>query len=331
MLNEVSEESKGFDIRENISPFSLKIQTQLFRLPFVIRKKLEQDFLLKANARLLTEIRSYNPGLVFVYNSEYLLPETCKEITKTSRLVFFMGDSPFYTPKNNYYLSCLSYADLILSPDSFWIQQLNTIGLNKTLYFIPGLDESSYYKITDFSDNNNCTDSEILYAGACYLNSWGYKKALLMSKFTGFDFRLYGNSAWKRWFNLFPALRDVYAESSYIPTGQLNLMFNKTKIVPVDGNPGILNGFHLRLFEALSAGAFPLIEYRYDVDNLLFRGFNGSVPVIKDYNKATDLASYYLGHDNERIEIARSLKEFIQNKYNPSSNAEALMEGLKRW
>ena len=59
-----------------------------------------------------------------------------------------MGDSPFYTPQNNYYLTCLSHADLILSPDSFWNQQLNTIGLNRTMYFIPGPDRRSYLKLT---------------------------------------------------------------------------------------------------------------------------------------------------------------------------------------
>ena len=60
-----------------------------------------------------------------------------------------MGDSPFYTPQNNYYLACLSYADLILSPDSFWSQQLCTIGLNNTMYFMPGPDGKSYFRIDE--------------------------------------------------------------------------------------------------------------------------------------------------------------------------------------
>ena len=100
-------------------------------------------------------------------------------------------------------------------------------------------------------------ETEILYVGSSYLNSWGYKKALLMSRFTGFNFRIYGNSAWKRWFSFFPELEWVYNESGFIPQAKINRMFNMTKLIPVDGNPGILNGVHLRVSEALA-----LVLYR---------------------------------------------------------------------
>lgn len=328
-LSFVSQEVKGYNIKSAINHAELQINTQIYRFPYNFRKKWEKYFLKKVNQILLKTIISFDPDLVLVYNSEYLLPETCAEIKKKSKLIFFMGDSPFYTPQNNYYLSCLTYADLILSPDSFWSQQLNTLGLNKTLYFIPGLDGRSYFKITGFSNNFHFDDSEILYVGACYLNSWGYKKALLMSKLTCFDFKLYGNSAWKRWFRFFPDLQTVYRESSYIPTEQLNIMFNKTKLIPVDGNPAILNGFHLRLFEALGSGALPLVENREDIRKILFKECNTEVPVIKDYNKASDLAHYYLKNEKERQEIANNLKEFILTKYNAETNAGRLLEGLR--
>ena len=98
---------------------------------------------------------------------------------------------------------------------------------------------------------------------------------------------------------LFPELKTAYTESDFIPREKLNRMFNMTKLIPVDGNPGILNGIHLRLFKALAAGALPLIEYRHDVDKLLFKDFAGELPVIKDYNNAADLASYYLKNEQE--------------------------------
>ena len=239
-----------------------------------------------------------------------------------------MGDSPFFTPQNNYYLSCLQYADLILSPDTFWNQQLNTLGLSNTMYFIPGPDQKSYFKIGDINKRPEDVETEILYVGSSYLNSWGYKKALLMSKFTDFRFGLYGNSAWKRWLGFFPDLDKVYHESGFIPKDRLNRMFNLTKLIPVDGNPGIINGIHLRMFEALGAGALPLIEYRHDVDNLLFKEYGSELPLIRDYTKATDIASYYLAHEKERKDLAFSLQEYIAKEYSASVNAEKLSEAL---
>jgi len=328
ILSEISQTVTACDINTLITKSDLKINSQIFRLPYKIRNKWEAYFLERTNRTLLEIINESNPDLILVYNSVFLLPETCSLMKKRSKLLFFMGDSPFYTPQNNYYLACLSHADLILSPDTFWNQQLNTIGLNKTMYFIPGPDGKSFHKINNLARDSGDVETEILYVGSSYLNSWGYKKALLMSRFTGFSFKIYGNSAWKRWLSFFPDLEAVYQESGFIPQERLNRMFNMTKLIPVDGNPGIINGIHLRLFESLAAGALPLIEYRYDVDNLLFKDFKEDLPLIRDYSKAVDLASWYLKHDQDRSELASSMYNYLSREYSAPANAGRLAEAL---
>ena len=322
-------EVMGYDIGSAINRKDLKINSQIFRLPFSIRKRWETYFQGMANRKLIEVIYKFDPDLILVYNSVFLLPETCSLIRKRAKLVFFMGDSPFYTPQNKYYLPCLPYADLILSPDSFWNEQLNTLGLSRTLYFMPGPDGKSYFRTDNLPNDQVDEETEILYVGSSYLNSWGYKKALLMSKFTGFNFKIYGNSAWKRWFSFFPELESVYSESGFIPQERLNRMFNMTKLIPVDGNPGILNGVHLRVVEALATGALPLIEYRHDVDNLLFRNFKGELPAIRDYSKAADLASRYLNNELERSQLTFSLYDYLVKEYSAESNAGRLAEALR--
>ena len=329
VLSLIAGEVRTADITATMSKGEIKINTQIFRFPHSLRQVWEKRFVGKINSRVLQIVESFKPDIVLIYNSIFLVPETCVAIRKKARLLFFMGDSPFYTPQNNYYLACLNHADLILSPDSFWSKQLNTIGLNTTLYFVPAPDTSSYFRITDLKRGPGDAEHDILYVGASYLNSWGYKKALFMSRFTGFNFRIYGNTAWKRWFGLFPELKPVYTESGFLPQEKLNRMFNLTRIVPVDGNPGILNGFHLRLFEALSAGALPLVEYRHDVDNLLFRGFREQLPLIRDYNQAADIAEYYLKNGRERDDLVTAMDDFIIREYSAEANAGRLVEALK--
>ena len=325
----MAQEVRTVDVVSAIKSQEVRLNSQMFRFPHVVRKRWERHFLNKVNSMIIQLVDSVNPDLVLVYNSLYLVPSTCMAISKRSKLVFFMGDSPFYTPQNNYYLSCLPYADLILSPDSYWAEQLVTMGLNKVTYFMPGTDNKSYFRIDPSLMGHEEQETEVLYVGSCYLNSWGYKKAFLMSHFTSFNFRLYGNSAWRRWFSFFPELEAVYSDLGFIPQERLNRMYNMTRIIPVDGNPGIISGVHLRMFEALAAGALPLIEYRRDVDSLLFRGFNEELPVIRDYSKAAGLASRYLNNEQERQDLVSAMNTYLAREYSHASNAERLTEALK--
>lgn len=324
----LAEEVKHSDIRSAITGRTMKFNSQAFRLPHGLRRKWEKHFLEKVNKMILRQVEEYNPDLVIIYNSLYMVPETCRSVSSRSKLVFFMGDSPFYTPQNNYYLSCLPHADLILSPDSHWQQQMVTMGLEKTVYFVPGVDTASYFRLHPESASPGSERSGVLYVGACYLNSWGYKKAMLMNYFTRFDFRLYGNSAWRRWFSFFPDLEQVFTESGFIPQEEMNRMYNSASVIPVDGNPGIINGVHLRMFEALAAGALPLIEYRNDVDSLLFNGFKEQLPLVLDYRKAADMADYYLNNEKERSGLVFRMNEFLAREYSHELNASRLAEAL---
>ena len=330
VLEKFSGEVRNFDVKSVIGRNRLFINTQMRRFSYNIRNYWDKYFLRLANEYILTEVAQFKPELVLVYNSEYLVPEVCTRIKETSRLIFFLGDSPFYTPQNDYYLACLSHADLILVPDTFWMAQLNTIGLDRTLYFIPGIEEGEYFKIEDDFLNQE-EETDILYAGTSYKNSWGYKKALLMSKFTDFNLRIYGNDAWERWFRFFPELEKSFRRSGFIPTEKLNRMFNKTRIIPVDGNPSILNGTHLRLVEALAAGSLPLIEYRKDVPDEIFAGIGIRLPMIMSYSEAAESASYWLGNEAERLETVKTMKSYFLDKYSAENNAERIKErtGIK--
>lgn len=324
----MSKEVVGLDVRTRIKARDLKINSQIFRLPFKLRSRLELRFLNNANKIILEEFEKHQPDVVFVYNSEFLLPETCELISKRAKLIFFLGDSPFYTPANNYYLSLLRYADLILAPDSFWIEQLGMTGLTKTCFFIPAIDHESYFQLEDREIEKDIHETDILYVGNSYLDSWGYKKALLMNSFVNLNFELYGSSGWSRWFKSFPELEKKYIHCDYVPTERLNKMFNKAKIIPVDGNPGIIYGIHIRVLEALGSGSLPLIEYRRDVDNVIFAGFGSELPLIHTYSKAKDVAQYYLNNEEERKDLQSKMKMFIGSKYSSEKNADLIVNQL---
>jgi hypothetical protein len=330
ILEKICGEVTCVNVMDYVQKFEISVNTQIFRLPDSVRSKWINYYQRKINTRFLQEFRHEEPDLVFVYNNEMLLPSTIQKMKKTATIVFFLADTPFFTPTNNYFLTLLTMGDLVLVPDSFWVQQMRTVGIRNSFYFIPGIDDSSYNDHPDHELLEKVQQREVLYCGMSYVNSWGFKKALFMSKFTQFDLVIYGDKHWKKWFHFFPDLEAVYHESGFIPTALLNAMFNKTKLMPVDGNPAILNGFHLRMFEALSAGVLPLIEYRKDIEERIFNGLDLKIPVIRTYDKSAEVAEQYLNDESLRLSTVSAMKDHILSNYNAEKNADRLLELLNK-
>jgi hypothetical protein len=328
ILLEFCDEVIGMNVLKHVRNIEISINTQMFRMPYSIRNKWTSYYQNKINAALMKEFRLQSPELVFIYNNEMLLPSSVAEIRKSAEVIFFLGDSPYYTPTNDYFLTLLNMGDMVLVPDSFWMQQMRALGIKNTFLFIPGIDENSYHQHPPQELTQALPETDILYCGMSYLNSWGYKKAMLMSKFTDFNLEIYGNRAWKRWFQFFPKLSSVFHESGFIQTPLLNAMFNKTKLMPVDGNPAILNGFHLRTFEALGAGVLPLIEQRKDVEDEIFTNIDIQLPIIRSYDDATQLAEKFLSDETLRVSTVGIMKKMVLNKYSTERNAERILEFL---
>ncbi|MCX6267603.1 MAG: hypothetical protein NTW16_09635 [Bacteroidetes bacterium] len=80
------------------------------------------------NQKYLTIIRNEKPDLIIIYNNQYFLPATLKSIQGKTKIVFILGDNPLYSATSDYNLAILYYADLIVSPDSFWSGQLYKLG-----------------------------------------------------------------------------------------------------------------------------------------------------------------------------------------------------------
>ncbi|MEI6854129.1 MAG: glycosyltransferase [Bacteroidota bacterium] len=330
ILGEICSEVSGVNVMSYVKPYEVKINTQIFRLPYSIRNKWIEYFQQKINNEFLMEFRRLSPDLVFIYNSEMLLPSTVLQIKKTAKVIFFLGDSPFFTNTNNYFLTILNLGDLVLAADSFWLQQIQTVGIKNTSFFVPGIDGRNYHQNPDINLMNKIKETDIIYCGMGYVNSWGFKKAMLMSKFVGLNFEIYGDKHWKKWFTYFPELINVFHESGFIPTPELNAMFNKTKLMPVDGNPGILNGFHIRVFEALSAGVLPIIEYRKDLEESVFFGLDIQLPIIKSYDDALNIAEYYLANENLRLNTVKVMRDHVLAQFNSEKNGERILRNLSR-
>jgi len=319
----------SIDYYDVVKKWEQKVNTQIFRLPKKYHLKWESYYLQKINQYYIETYDRLRPDIVFIYNNELLLPDTLKYFKKKgTRIGFFLGDSPFYTPTNRYYLQLLEEADAIFAPDSFWIAQLQNIGLQNIYLFYPTIPSHQYFKHKLANNDYQAMKTDVLYIGMSYADSWGYKKAKFLSHFTDFDLQIFGNRDWKRWFNAFPALADCYTEqTNRLSTEKVNDMYNATKIIPIDGNPGILHGVHWRMIEALCAGALPLMEWQNGLYEIFPLG--SELPAVHSYDKIKDMASFYLNHESERTEIITWMRAIVFEKYSIENNADRLSNALE--
>ena len=325
--------SRGCEIRE-VDHFDIisigmrRLNAQMFRLPSRLRRRWEGYYSQKINAYYLDEYERFRPDLVFVYNSEMILPETLARFRQKSKVAFFMGDHPFYTPTNRYYLSLLFNADALFVPDTFWMAQLAKMGADNMHYLPPCLPTKVYHPVALSESERAAYQTEVLYVGMNYVDSWGYKKAKFMDNFCGFDLQIHGNKHWRKWFDFFPRLAEHFQEqTSLYPIEEMNKRYNATKIVPVDGNPGLLHGIHLRMYEALAAGALPLLEWQGDLP-LLF-GADIELPAVKDYRAIPEMASYYLRHEAERKALVERMRDAVQSRFSSERIADIIFEALQ--
>lgn len=309
-----------YDYRTNTSKRNKSINTQAYRLPFVLRKKWNEYFMKEINSLHIRKYNETSPDLVLIYNNEMLLPETVEYFKKSSKVLFFLGDNPFYTPTNDFFLHLLFMADLVISPDSFWSQQLGQMGINKhtTEYF------NTQHKPYEHGENKT-EKHDLLFVGMSYVNSWGYKRALFLSHFADMDIRIHGNSAWYRWLEFFPQLKDKFILKGRYGDEYMDLLHRNAKIYPFDSNPGVLNGIHLRLFDCIEYDMLPVPEYRKDIQDVFSKEH---LPIITDYRKAKDIVQYYLDNDTERIELVQSLKSFIRNNFNPEKSLGRILSRI---
>lgn len=306
-----------------IKGWESNVNTQIFRFPDKIRRRWEAYYFKKINEYYISEYNRLKPDVVFIYNNEMLLPETLEYFKKNSKIGFFLGDSPFYTPTNRHYLSLLFYADAIYTTDSFWIHQFSKMGMKNLNLMYPSIPLHQHHIVELTPEQRQEMQTEVLYIGMSYTDSWGYKKARFLSQFTDFDLKIHGNDDWKRWFRYFPDLEKRFIErTAYISIEKMNLMYNATKIIPIDGNPGLLHAVHWRLMEVLGSGTLPLMEWQNSLTEIFPEG--ADLPAVKSYDEIKEMTRFYLNNEQARMEKATWMRNHVLEKYSTENNAKLI-------
>ena len=307
-------EAEILDFTSFFSAIENNLFLKLSGLPRLFQRHWYTAFIRRINESYFLYIKQRKPELIVIFNHQFFSPDTLNKIKEITKIVFYLGDSPLLSQTYDLNLKILEYGDYIISPDSYWVEQLKIIGIKNIYFELIGFNENIYYPFTPSPEDLEKFKSEVSYIGVNYNNSSGYKKTLFLSKFASFDLKIYatGIKTWQKWAVYFPELKNKLIPHDNHDQKFNNLIQNCSKIYPVDANHVVINGIHVRILDCIGSGILPVVEYRKDVTTIFG---NTGLPIINNYNEAADVVSYYLKNETMRLELVRSLREFVLKNY----------------
>ena len=283
-------------------------------LPMRVRRLWEEPYVRRANAEYLRRFRDMQPDLVFIYNNQLVQPDLLEEFRKKSKIVFMLGDNPLYTPSSIYNLHILFFADYIISPDSMWRDQLTQMGVPNVVFDCFGFNDATYYPMEVSETDRAKYQSDLIYVGSASKTNWGYKRMLFLDLFKNLDFHAYISGSMERWHGMFPGAAAKIIPHDRFDAGFNNLVYNCSKIAPVELVPSLFKGIHVRVFDILGSGILPLCEYSADLDTV-FEGME--IPTIKNYPQAEEVARFWLSNEPKRTACVQAMRQRVIERYTP--------------
>lgn len=319
-------ELKTVDYQDFFSPRQNRIYNNFTALPRKLRNIWEDPYVKKANEEYLRLFKEFKPDLVFIYNNQLVLPQLMEAFKKKARIGFMLGDNPLYTPTNIYNLHILFYADYIISPDSLWQEQLGKLGIQNIVFDCFGFNNELYHSMDISEETYSAHRSDFIYVGSASKTNWGYKRLLFLNLFKDFDLKAYisGNGL-GRWYDLFPEIEDKIIPHNRFDPAFNNLVYNCSKIAPVEQVPSLFNGIHVRVFDILGAGILPLCEESSDLEKM-FEGIE--IPLIRDYRATKEVAQYWLDEEEARNTCIRLMRARVEERYSPKMVIERMTSQL---
>ncbi len=316
---------KAVDYQSFFSPRTNARYNNYTTLPMRLRRLWEEPYVRKANAEYLRLFREFQPELVFIYNNQLARPALLKEMQRSAKIAFMLGDNPLYTPSNIYNLHLLFYADYIISPDSLWCEQLTQMGVPNMVFDCFGFNSQVYYPMEVPEVERQRYRSDFIYIGSASKTNWGYKRMLFLDLFKNFDFKAYISGSMERWYDLFPGAASKIVPHDRFDAAFNNLVYNCSKIAPVELVPSLFRGIHVRVFDILGAGILPLCEYSADLERV-FEGME--LPVIKNYREAEDVAQFWLDDEQRRSACVAAMRARVQERYTPAMVIRRMLDAL---
>ena len=262
---------------------------------------------------------SIQPEIVFVLNSDNLLPVTLDYFKQASKVIIWLFDSVKRFPVVLENLSHVDHVFCYEQSDIPYIQEQ----LHITAHFLPqAVDETLYYPMP------STKRYDISFAGDIW-QSQRRQTILqgLVNKYSQLKIRIWG--IYKPWYKgllrwLTRERRDVYMNKNASAT-MLNETYNQSRIVLNIHGEQQKNGANPKVYEIAASGVYQICDANPYIETL-FR--HGEVGLYHNEQELHELIDYALSHDMSQQ--AQAAYQLIVSQHTFVHRIQQMLQELKK-
>lgn len=309
---------------DSIKSTALTISKIANRLPFpALRDWCDYRYRTQIGAALRARITAEKPDMLFVINGIKYLYADIARIRADFKIpvAAYVIDDPLLVRTWLYDLGAYSHLFVI---DRSWMGYMEFFSADRVFYLPQTADHRAFRPL------GLPSAYDIAFGGALSLRlpnaPSGFLRARILNAIAEAGFSVHAFvSGIAEAIPFFPALRSVQYYDGYKSHEDLNVLYNRAKIIVSIHSPQFKTGISPRVFEAAFAGGFQLIQYEEDVLRLFPEC--GEV----SFHSERDLLSkirYYLTHDDERVRISGIMRKIALRDHTFRSRAEEIIKKI---
>jgi len=271
----------------------------------LLGKKFEND--------LIGQLEKYKPDFMLVDAGWSIPPSTMKKISEKENIPIFnwLSDDPVAQGWGNA-LKSFQYYTCIFVWDPYYIEEFKKHGARKVVY-LPLACDSDIHRSFPLNPDYK--------AGVVFIGTITPLRSDILEKISQFDLSIW---TWNP--GALPnRLKKYYRGSAW--GEKVSEIYSSSKIVLNLHHPQTVFGVNMRTFEIASCGAFQLVDYRREMQNLFELG--KELICYKDTKELIELIEYYLTHEKERREVARRAQEKVRSEHTYEHRMKKVIELYK--
>ena len=312
----------------NYHSFYLTVDRFVKRSPiFALTKKRPDQFDFKQKHKnfigeqWLKTLKDFNPDLVLVINAGWLSAKSvkvAKENFYIPKLACWIVDDPGNSAAEDLARS-LPYYDIVFSTDPGWLPFIKFF--NQNVFYLPLASSELIYKPLDIQ-----RDLDFSFVGSFFIKDpAGFLRAFIISHLPkNYKAEIYGPGI-DYFKNIYQELKNFNCFNKNINAGELNYVWNRSKLTAAIYHPQVREGSAPRVFDATLAKIPQIIQYTPTIIDL-FPGID--LPLFNSIPEFISKADYYLNRPKESQELMEAMFDIVKNKHLFIHRVKTIMEFL---
>lgn len=279
----------------------------------------------KVTNQLFQAINNFNPDFVFIAASLKFSGKMIREIRGKTNIpiAYLLIDDPAFYHRTLFH--DMSFFSRVFVIDRSWMPDLELMNPGN-IFYLP--HSGNHLK---FKPLNMEKDIDIAFAGNVSLQipsaPAGFFRASILNFLAshGFKIKAFLPGISEEVLRYFPHLEKIDYSTKYGLHGEINELYNRSKIALSIFGPHVKDGLTPRIFDTALSGTFQVVQHKKDAEEL----FPKCVAVFKTKKELLGLVKYYLENVEEREMLAQRTYRLALKNHTFKSRAQKICQVIK--